>query len=87
MRKDATESKTYCSSSEKQKQKNLEDKKIMGLRHESFPGGSKNLSAIQEILIQSPAQEDPLQYPCLKNAMDRGAWQATVHGIEKSRHD
>ena len=23
---------------------------------------------------------NPLQYSCLKNAMDRGAWQATVHG-------
>ena len=28
---------------------------------------------------------NPLQYSCLENSMDRGAWQATVHGIEKSR--
>ena len=27
----------------------------------------------------------PLQYSCLENPMDRGALQATVHGIEKSR--
>ena len=27
----------------------------------------------------------PLQYPCLKNPMDRGAWQATVQGVAKSR--
>ena len=27
----------------------------------------------------------PLQYSCLENSMDRGAWQATVHGITKSR--
>ena len=26
-----------------------------------------------------------LQYPCLKNPMDGGAWQATVHGVTKSR--
>ena len=26
----------------------------------------------------------PLQYSCLENPMDRGAWQATVHGIAKS---
>ena len=26
----------------------------------------------------------PLQYSCLENPMDRGAWQATVHGITKS---
>ena len=24
---------------------------------------------------------NPLQYSCLENAMDRGVWQATVHGI------
>ena len=27
---------------------------------------------------------NPLQYSCLENPMDRGAWQATVHGITKS---
>ena len=26
----------------------------------------------------------PLQYSCLENPMDRGAWQDTVHGITKS---
>ena len=25
----------------------------------------------------------PLQYSCLGNPMDRGAWQATVHGVAK----
>ena len=25
----------------------------------------------------------PLQYSCLENPMDRGAWQATVHGVAK----
>ena len=24
---------------------------------------------------------NPLQYSCLENIMDRGAWQATVHGV------
>ena len=28
---------------------------------------------------------NPLQYSCLENSMDRGAWQATVHGITKSK--
>ena len=28
---------------------------------------------------------DPLQYSRLENPMDRGAWQATVHGVAKSR--
>ena len=28
-----------------------------------------------------------LQYSCLENPMDRGAWQATVHGVTKVRHN
>ena len=28
---------------------------------------------------------NPLQYSCLKNLMDRGAWCATVHGVSKSQ--
>ena len=28
---------------------------------------------------------NPLQYSCLENPMKRGAWQATVHGVTKSR--
>ena len=27
---------------------------------------------------------NPLQYSCLENTMDRGAWWATVHGVTKS---
>ena len=27
---------------------------------------------------------NPLQYSCLENPMDRGAWQAIVHGVAKS---
>ena len=26
-----------------------------------------------------------LQYSCLENSMDRGAWRATAHGVTKSR--
>ena len=29
-------------------------------------------------------KRQPLQYSCLENSMDRGAWQATVHGASKS---
>ena len=28
---------------------------------------------------------NPLQYFCLKNPMDKGAWQATVHGVTESQ--
>ena len=36
-------------------------------------------------LGRSPAEgnSNPLQYTCLENPMDRGAWWATVHGAEK----
>ena len=30
---------------------------------------------------------NPLQYSCLENPMDGGAWEAAVHGVEKSGHD
>ena len=37
-------------------------------------------------LGRSPGEGNvyPLQYSCLENSMDRGAWQATVHGVAKS---
>ena len=37
-------------------------------------------------LGRSPGGENdnPLQYSCLENSMDRGAWWATVHGVAKS---
>ena len=52
----------------------------------------KNLPAMQDTRVQSLSQEDspgegngyPLQYSCLGNPMDRGAWRAAVHGVTKS---
>jgi len=40
-------------------------------------------------LERSPGKENgnPLQYSCLENSMDRGAWWATVHGVARVRHD
>ena len=37
-------------------------------------------------LGRSPGEGNgnPLQYPCLENLMDRGAWWATDHGVTKS---
>ena len=59
-----------------------------------FPYGSavKNLSAMQETWVQSLGWEDPLKKEMAtlsstlasRNPMDRGAWQATVHGVTKS---
>ena len=38
-------------------------------------------------LGRSPGEgnDNPLQYSCLENPMDRGAWWGTVHGVPKSR--
>ena len=55
----------------------------------------KNLPAKQETWVGSLGWEDlpgegngnPLQYSCLGNPMDRGAWQATVHGVTRVGHD
>ena len=52
-----------------------------------------NLPAMQETLVRFLGREDPLeevmitplQYFCLENPMDRGAWWATVHGVAKSQ--
>ena len=35
--------------------------------------------------IHGGGHGSPLQYSCLKDPMDRGAWRATVHSVEKSR--
>ena len=53
----------------------------------------KNSPAKQEIQVQSLGQEDHLEKVvathssilCLENPIDRGAWQATVHGVTKSQ--
>ena len=56
-----------------------------------FPGVSvKNLPAMQEIWVQgsrrSPGERNgyPLQYSCLENPMNRGAWWTIVNGVTKS---
>ena len=54
----------------------------------------KHLPAMLETQVRSLAWEDPLememdgnplQYSCLENPMDRGAWKATVHWVAKSQ--
>ena len=30
---------------------------------------------------------NPLQYVCLEDSMDKGAWQATLHGLQRVEHD
>ena len=55
----------------------------------------KNLPTMPEAQVQSSGlgrfpgdgNGNPLQYSCLENLMDRGAWRATVHGVARVRHD
>ena len=68
--------------------------KYLNIQSLGFPGGSvvKNLLAnardvgLIPALGRSPGKRNgtPLQYCCLENPMDRGAWWATVHGVTKS---
>ena len=54
---------------------------------------ARNLPAVWETQVQSLGWEDspgegngnPLQYSCLENPVDRGAWRVTVHGVIKSQ--
>ena len=41
----------------------------------SIPGSGRSLAG---------GHGNPLQYSCLENPMDRGAWRATVHRVTKS---
>ena len=60
-----------------------------------FPGGSvvKNLSANADNVGLIPGlgrshgegNGNPLQYSCLENSMNRGAWQASVYKVAKNR--
>ena len=56
----------------------------------------KNPPAIQETQVDmvsipgsgrfpGEGNGNPLQYPCLEDPKDRGAWRATVHGVTKSQ--
>ena len=63
--------------------------------YQGLPGGSKVKASACNAgdlgLIsgsgRSPGEGNgnPLQYSCLENPMDRGAWWATVHGVAKSQ--
>ena len=72
-----------------------EDLLLVSIFLKGFPGGSdRKESACNEGdpgsipgSGRSPGEGNgnPLQYSCLTNSMDRGAWWATVHGVAKSR--
>ena len=63
--------------------------------YSDFPGGSEGKASAYNVgdlglnpgSGRSPGEgnSNPLQYSCLENPMDRGAWQTTVHGVAMSR--
>ena len=63
----------------------------------AFPGGSDGKASTYNVedpglipgLERSPGEGNgnPLQYSCLENPMDRGAWLATVHGVTKKESE
>ena len=63
------------------------------MRYKGFPGGSVGNKSTGNAgdpgsiprLGRSPGvyNGNPLQYSCLENPMDRGAWWAIVHGVAK----
>jgi len=62
---------------------------------QGFPGGSDGKESacnagdpgLIPVSGRSPGggHGNPLQYPCLENSRDRGAWQTIVHGVAKSQ--
>ena len=47
------------------------------------PGDLGSISGVKRSL--GAGNDNPLQYSCWENAMDKGAWQATVHRVTQSR--
>ena len=37
------------------------------------------------MVLNGEGNDNPVQYSCLANPMDRGAWKAAVHGVARNR--
>ena len=61
----------------------------MALEVKNPPANAGNIRDLGSISgsARSPGggHGNPLQHSCLENPMDRGAWQATVHGVTESQ--
>ena len=65
-------------------------KKTLGLPSGSMvnnlPANAGDVGSIPTSWIfPSEGNDNPLQYACLENPMDRGDWQTAVHGVTKSQ--
>ena len=63
----------------------------VALEVKNLPANAGNIRDVGSIpeSERSPGERNgnPLQYSCLENLMDRGAWRATVHGLTESDYD
>ena len=61
--------------------------RLREFKQSSCPGGSEVKASACNESGRSPGEGNgnPLQYFCMENPMDGGAWWATVHGVAKSR--
>ena len=57
----------------------------MGLQSWTRLSNFTSLISLTSYFITGEGNGNPLQYSCLENPMDRGAWRAMVHGIAESR--
>ena len=59
------------------------------IKQESNLNPIKQEVNIYIVLVSSSREGNgtPLQYSCLENPVDGGAWWAAIHGVTKSRHD
>ena len=56
-----------------------------GSDHKEFSCNAGDLGSIHGVgRFPGGGHDNPLQYSCLENPIDRGAWRATVHGVAKS---
>ena len=62
-------------------------KVVLVVKNLSFNAGDKRDKSLIPGLGRSPGggHRNPLQFSCLENPMDRGAWQATVQSVTKSQ--
>ena len=74
--------------------KQVEELLYMSLDFPSSSNGKESACSVGDLgsipgLERTPGEGhgNPLQYSCLDNSMDRGAWQSTVHGSQRVGHD
>ena len=59
---------------------------VTGLSNQESACNAGDIDSIPGLRRSSGGGNDnPLQYPCLENPMERGAWRAADHGVSKSR--